>query len=68
MECVVPWVALVELLPRITPQAETAPRPLRSRPCCACTSCSSGSEPPRFPWRPIGLSQAGIGACSARCR
>ena len=26
------------------------------------------SESARFPWRPVGLSQASIAACSARCR
>jgi muramoyltetrapeptide carboxypeptidase LdcA involved in peptidoglycan recycling len=26
------------------------------------------SESARVPWRPVGLSQAGMAACSARCR
>jgi len=26
------------------------------------------SESPRVPWRPDGLSQAAMGACSASCR
>jgi hypothetical protein len=27
-----------------------------------------GNESARVPWRPVGLSQTGMAACSARCR
>ena len=32
------------------------------------TRLSGSRESPRVPWRPDGLSQAAMGACSASCR
>jgi IS5 family transposase len=43
MERVVPWAVLVQIVEPHYPKAKTAGRRSASRPCCASTTCSSGS-------------------------